>query len=323
MYNLLKFRVDSKQNMIYKILKKIPGIKDLIWERDKLKLELNQLNFEYQLLLQKMSEINDNDNESDFQVKLDNYMKKYSFQCINEFQINDVFIVGYPKSGNTWMQYIISSIYYGIDPVFLTDKMVQELVPDIHYKTHYKRFGETAFFKSHSLPMPEYKKVIYMVRDVRDVMVSYFHFLKIQMQDNLSWCDLIYSEKGLYPCTWCEHISTWLNNPYQANIHVVRYEDLINDTLYEIKKICHFLSLERSEKLLEKVVLETSFKSMQSKEILHGFDNQQWQGDFKSKLFFRKGKFGSYKEEMPIEFQDYLLQKAQKYLILLGYLPQN
>ena len=34
---------------------------------------------------------------------------------INKTNINDIFIVGFPKSGNTWMQSLIAGIQYGID----------------------------------------------------------------------------------------------------------------------------------------------------------------------------------------------------------------
>jgi hypothetical protein len=69
----------------------------------------------------------------------------------------DVFVVGYPKSGNTWYQCLLAGLVYGCNPALTPDTVVQELVPDVHGKKVYRRFGERAFFKSHHLPAPEYR----------------------------------------------------------------------------------------------------------------------------------------------------------------------
>src|SRR5262245_49052900 len=69
---------------------------------------------------------------------------------------NDVFVVGYPKSGNTWFQYIVSALVYGVDPEATPDSVIQELVPDVHAKSFYKRFATPTYFKSHDLPTPEH-----------------------------------------------------------------------------------------------------------------------------------------------------------------------
>ena len=89
-----------------------------------------------------------------------------------EFREQDIFIVGYPKSGNTWLQNLIAAVIYGIDPDYTPDALVQEIVPDVHYKKHYKRFRTPMFFKSHALPRPDYRRVIYLLRDGRAVMAS-------------------------------------------------------------------------------------------------------------------------------------------------------
>ena len=84
---------------------------------------------------------------------------------IGEFAEEDVFIVGYPKSGNTWFQHLAVGVLYGIDPRYAPDALVQELHPDVHYKSFYKRFRTPMTFMSHHLPRPDHRRVVYLVRD--------------------------------------------------------------------------------------------------------------------------------------------------------------
>src|SRR5437762_10919798 len=101
---------------------------------------------------------------------------------IEEAAPTDIFVVGFPRSGHTWFQNLIAGVVFGVDPEFAHDSLIQDLVPDVHYKHVFKRHGPTAYFKSHALPMKEYRRVVYLLRDGRDAMVSYWHFLSALSQ---------------------------------------------------------------------------------------------------------------------------------------------
>jgi hypothetical protein len=92
-------------------------------------------------------------------------------------QLNDIYLVGYPKSGITWLQNLICSAVYGTHSFYTPDSVVQQLIPDIYVRKYYRRFRDACLFKSHELPRPEYRRVIYILRDGRDVMISYQHYL--------------------------------------------------------------------------------------------------------------------------------------------------
>ena len=135
---------------------------------------------------------------------------------IDDFKPEDVLIVGYPKSGNTWMQYLIASAIYQIDVTTVPDALVQDLVPDVHFKRFFKRYFPVTFFKSHHLPRPDYRKVVYLVRDGRDAMVSYLHFVEGQMGGTVDFLALVTAKEGLFPSKWHEHVEQWGANPFKA-----------------------------------------------------------------------------------------------------------
>ena len=77
-------------------------------------------------------------------------------------------------------------------------------------------------FKSHNLPDPDYRKVIYIVRDGRDVLVSYHHFQESMGSDRSSYESLL-SGQGLPFGRWHEHVNVWVSNPFNIELLFVRY----------------------------------------------------------------------------------------------------
>src|SRR5579862_3808690 len=104
-------------------------------------------------------------------------MAENGLRPIGETEPSDIFVCGFPRSGHTWFQNLLAGVVFGANPEFAHDSLIQDLVPDVHYKRFYKRYGPNAYFKSHALPRKEYRRVVYLLRDGRDAMVSYYHFM--------------------------------------------------------------------------------------------------------------------------------------------------
>jgi hypothetical protein len=246
---------------------------------------------------------------------IDSYLLDNGFKHISFNEPQDIFIVGFPKSGNTWIQNLISGILFGIDTNFLPDKLTQILTPNIHGSKYYKRLLDFTCFKSHLLPQPEYKKVVYIVRDGRDSLVSYYHMIKAQGQFT-TMQEMVVDGKGLSPCKWHEHVRQWKKNKYNAEILWIRYEDLHSKPLEEMRRFCEFAGIERTDEIIQRSIKGNLFNNMQKKEEEFGWDNQKWN---KEEKFIRKGKTGGYLEEMNHELIKIFDAESKTELLDLGY----
>lgn len=247
-------------------------------------------------------------------------MKKEGLIPIGEVQDDDVYIIGFPKSGHTWMQYILSSMVFGVSPEALRDSIVQELVPDVHVRKYYRRYHQKAIFKSHDLPAPHHKNVIYLVRDGRDAMVSYFEMYRKVINQNVSLEEMINDDKNVFPCSWSKHINNWLvDNPFKINLLVVKYEDLLMEPVQQLERVASFLQLSSRTEFLTEIVKHTHIDILRAKAKEHGMAHKVLNSP-NGFEFFRKGQVKSYLVEMNHDLASKFQQRSGRELSLLGYL---
>jgi hypothetical protein len=233
---------------------------------------------------------------------------------IKQSQPADVFVCGFPRSGHTWFQSLLAGAVFGVDPGFAHDSIIQDLVPDVHYKRFYKRYGTTAYFKSHDLPDNRYRRVVYLLRDGRDAMVSYRHFLSA-LQGQVDFSKLVRGI-GVSPCQWHEHVEAWQANPHGAEMITIKYEDLHAAPLAELRRFCTFARIEREDGHLERVIARSAFAVARKKEQEQGWDNLAWPRD---RAFIRRGQVGSYRDEMPADVLAAFMERAGPTLAKCGY----
>jgi hypothetical protein len=235
---------------------------------------------------------------------------------MGQFDDNDIFIAGYPKSGNTWLQNLMAAIVYGLEPDHLSDALILDLVPDVHFRRYYRRYGTPMYFKTHHLPRPEYRRVVHLLRDGRDVMVSYYHHLRALNGDGIDFAQIVETGKHLSPSKWHEHVNAWRSNPFNADMVTLKYEDLLTSPVRELRRICDFAGIDRPDDLLETVSRKSSFKKMRAKEETSGWSNPAWPKD---QFFVRRGVVGSYKDEMPAHVLSSFLSQAGETLRVCDY----
>ena len=270
-------------------------------------------------LKQKIKQLLDFDNKVNAEVK--RLMKRHEYLSINDTRDQDVFIAGFPKSGNTWMQNLITGILLDSTSFRITPKIVSEIVPDVHAKKYYKRTRPDMIFKTHNLPDERMKRVIHLVRDGRDAMISY-HKMEVNRDRNYKFSieDMIKGGKGVYPAKWNVHTKAWIENPFNADLMVIKYEDLLNESLTEMIKIAKFLNIEMSEKRLAEIYEANHISILRKKVVEYGWDYDYVYKNKTSESFFRKGTSGSHESEIDANLTSYFVNESKAELNHFGYI---
>ena len=95
---------------------------------------------------------------------------------------DDTFVVSYPRSGNTWTRFLIANLVYPEKNVGFTN--IEKLIPDTSSQSNraLKSTPRPRIIKTHEYFDHRYRKVIYIVRDPRDVALSDYDFQRKYMQ---------------------------------------------------------------------------------------------------------------------------------------------
>jgi len=166
---------------------------------------------------------------------------------------SDIFIVGYPKSGNTWLDFLVACVISErVEDVNF--KSINTIVGDIHALSPWQlhRLKNPRYLKSHNYFTPKYSKVVHIVRHPYDVAVSYYYFLlKGKMFDesySLSEfvTDWVEGKWGEGYGTWEFNTRSWIAGASVEKRHFIFYEDLKKDTIGELSKVVDFLGIQVS-----------------------------------------------------------------------------
>ena len=193
----------------------------------------------------------------------------YSFSPLPD----DVFIAVPPKSGTTWVSHICHQLRTnGAEPdfedqdmvVIWMDKAVQCYGLD---PSTTKQPTEPRLFKTH-LPYPAIPaggKMIYCFRELKDVLVSHYHFLNTMYVLHGRVALHIFAQYGVEHgiiVKWLEDLLVWWDHRHDNNVLLLFFDDIKEDHTGCVRKIATFIGIECSEELLERVVHTTTHTEM-------------------------------------------------------------
>jgi hypothetical protein len=251
-------------------------------------------------------------------VKLGRFDETTFRLALDAIYPDDVFIASYPKSGNTWMRFLIAHL---LAPGKVIDSnTIDDLVPDVYTaRKKADRLPRPRFIKTHDTWFAGFPKTIYVVRDYRDVLISFYHYQRALKKEIGTFTEFLDHVDDRHPFgTWKAHVTAALKFQQQhpERMLIVKYEDLHADTAATLKKIIAFTGVSFPGQV-ENAVAESSFRQLQKKESETG-------SDFKSKSgqhFFREGRTESWRAVFTAEQLDTVLRKQQHADLLtkLGY----
>jgi hypothetical protein len=197
-----------------------------------------------------------------------------------------IWLASYPKSGNTWLRFLLANLLFG--RVAATGDL-GKMIPDLHCGFDLGDFlgRDWMLVKTHSLFGPglalneRTRKVIYIVRNPLDVLVSNLNYSRLLRYDEAAgadealahkYADAFIAARGdpawreIGYGSWVENVEIWLGGGHGCPVLTVRYEDLLTDTRAEMDRICAFLDLRRDPVRIDAAIRDSSFDSMRRLE---------------------------------------------------------
>jgi Sulfotransferase domain len=160
---------------------------------------------------------------------------------------DDLFLVSYPRSGNTWTRFLIGNL---VSPDPITFRNIESHIPEIYFHPDrvLRRLPRPRILKSHECFQPRYKRVIYILRDPRDVAVSnYHHNLKAcNIPDDYPLDEFVHrflkAEFDKPFGSWADHVASWIYlREHDPGFLLLRYEEMKKDAPGELMRIARFL----------------------------------------------------------------------------------
>jgi hypothetical protein len=208
---------------------------------------------------------------------------------------SDVFVASYPRSGNTWLRFMLYEILVGQSSSF---RNVHQVVPDIGKQNDALPVlvNQGRLIKTHEAYRPLYKKSIYLVRDARDVALSEFAYQKalgLAPDDFEEYLPRFLRGEVNPFGSWTAHVASWMEAKERgsAEILLVRFDEMRSRPEAALAGMMEFLKVPVERDVIRRAVANNSVEKMRDKEKI----NPQ-KASAKGR-FIRNGAVGGWREK--------------------------
>ncbi len=194
-----------------------------------------------------------------------------------------IWIASYPKSGNTWVRWMLCNLMEGR---LESASRMTKIIPDIHdMKLPIPAPPHNVMVKTHfpygpPLPLIEHTAAaVYVIRHPMDVLASNLEYAaragRTAPEDSVAankYIDDFIAHRGdprwihLRFGELAQHVHSWLDQRPRLPILLLRYEDMLKDTLHAATQLNNFLHLEKAPEELRQAVEDSSFDRMKQVE---------------------------------------------------------
>ncbi|MDH5527462.1 MAG: sulfotransferase domain-containing protein [Nitrospirota bacterium] len=251
-----------------------------------------------------------------------------------------VWLASYPKSGNTWLRFLIYSYLYG-EPE--GSNQVAQTIPDIHAMGGYQppENANRVFIKSHFLLGPQHPLAqftagfIYVLRHPKDVLLSNLNFYRMHAEgrfDEVAFARTYIERLGapqwidLGMGNWVQHAASWMDGVPRMPSLVLRYEDLKSDPETHMTRVAEFIEGTADPERVRRAVAASSLSSMsrmERRERKKGEESVVFHIDAKTggaeQRFVNKGLSGQSLAHLGAEVEDAFEKRFGEAMGLLGY----
>jgi Sulfotransferase domain len=237
---------------------------------------------------------------------------------------DDTFIASYPRSGNTWTRFLIANLMHPEKPATFAN--IETIIPDATALSsrELKRICRPRVIKTHEYFEPRYRRVIYLVRDPRDVVLSLYNFRRKYRSVDDSYSIERYVAERFLPgdldVSWSEHVGSWLGTRMShPGFLLVRYEDLLQDPTRGLSRLASFLGITADTEALAQAIERSSASRLRE---LEKTQHEAWvttKGKRADVPFIADAVAGTWKQKLP-EPSVALIESAWGHLMnSLGY----
>jgi len=183
------------------------------------------------------------------------------------------------------------------------------------------------YIKSHQYFDHRYQRIVYVVRDPRDVALSYYHFQRKYRHIDDAYPLERYVEDFVNGTigsedwgTWKENVASWVaTRGEDPDFLLLRYEDMVDDTPRQLRRLAAFLGIEASPERMN-AVIEMSAAGRLRK--LEKEDAQVWVGTKNRRQdipMIRVATSGGWRSALPESCVARVEQAWGELMITLGY----
>ncbi|XP_029354267.1 sulfotransferase family 5A, member 1 [Echeneis naucrates] len=247
------------------------------------------------------------------------------------FRDTDILIASYPKSGTTWIQEMLSLILNKGDPHLSLTVPNWARAPWLeHYYCASVLEGSSTTPRIVTTHLPHHllgsaltdskAKVIYVSRNPKDVLVSFYHFHKMAnfLPESGTFPEFVnrFLAGTLHFGSWFDHFKGWTSQmtPMHSRLHMT-YEEMSLDLHGAIKKVSSFIQCPLVEDEVNNCVQYCSFSQMKDNVMVNYSLVPDDIMDHNRGRFMRKGQMGDWKnmftEEQNRYFEQVLKFKMQ------------
>jgi estrone sulfotransferase len=190
---------------------------------------------------------------------------------LREIHPADTFIVSFPKSGNTWVRFLIASMRHPAEEISFRN--IEQLVPDIHKsRSSIDTMVPPRTIKSHFPCFGAYPRFVYVYRDGRDAMISYHEYSVSRGWFDGTLREFLSSEVAHTYGSWARHTTDAMKQMEKSpeRALAVRYEDLLASPQEEAGRIARFCGLNADPDRVAQAVERCRLSRLREMERRHG-----------------------------------------------------